>query len=118
ITRARVAGTGCAMKYLPRVRVQEAQSARRGSPSGRPRGPGGGPTPPRRQSTDEFVTRNVPLPNENPTGIDPQPAPPTSAMSASPSLLKSPDTGFAPLACAHPGKLPTDALVTRNVPLP
>src|SRR3954470_10338497 len=66
----------------------------------------------------ELVTWNVPLPYENATGTDPQPDPPTSAMSPKPSLLKSPATGLAPLTCAQDGMFATAELVTWNVPLP
>src|SRR3954463_5060659 len=68
--------------------------------------------------TAELVTWNVPLPYENATGTEPQPDPPTSAMSPKPSLLKSPATGFAPLTCAPPGMCGPPALVTWKVPLP
>src|SRR4051812_17133481 len=70
-------------------------------------------------ATDDVVTLNVPLPFENAIGMVPQPSPPTSAMSVRPSLLKSPDTGLAPLVCAHDGKFGTAWLDTSpNLPFP
>src|SRR3954451_9709056 len=68
--------------------------------------------------TAELVTWNVPLPYENATGTEPQPDPPTKAMSPNPSLLKSPATGLAPLTCAHPGMFGTAEFVTWNGPSP
>ena len=56
---------------------------------------------------------------ENATGIDVHPLPPVSAMSVSPSRLKSPLTTCTPGVWAHDwAKYPTGALVTVKVPSP
>src|SRR4051794_41673814 len=51
--------------------------------------------------TASLVTRKVPLPRENATGMVVQPAPPVSRTSARPSRLTSPDTTCTPGACAQ-----------------
>src|SRR5437773_10151257 len=66
--------------------------------------------------TNAFVTRNVPSPFENATGSVFQPAPPTSAMSAYPSLLKSPTNALTPGCDAQLPNAPTGEFGTRHVP--
>src|SRR3954451_5941639 len=68
--------------------------------------------------TASLVTRKVPLPRENATGMVVQPGPPVSMRSARPSWLTSPATTLTPGAWAHQGTSVTASLVTRKVPLP
>jgi len=53
------------------------------------------------------------LPSEYAIGMELHEPTPTHAMSSRPSLLKSPETGFAPGVDAKPGQFATVILVQR-----
>src|SRR5262245_45690228 len=69
-------------------------------------------------ATPLLVTKKLPSPRENATGIEPQPVGPETARSVRPSPLKSPDTSLAPGVAAQIGKLATPLLVTVKPPSP
>src|SRR5216683_1260417 len=65
-----------------------------------------------------LVTLKLPSPLEKATGIEVQPWPPTSAMSALPSPLKSPTSAVTPGIDAQVPNCPRISLVTLKLPSP
>src|SRR5215470_5277682 len=68
--------------------------------------------------TRPLVMLKLPSPLEKATGIEVQPGPPTNAISALPSPLKSPTNGVTPGADAQVPKLGTRPLVMVKLPSP